>query len=77
MSKRKKIIVLAVMLVLLVATAVLNYTIAVGGKLNEEEPVATGNFFTMYRNERIAARNMEIAYLLKIRSFDTSRVRDA
>lgn len=70
LTKRKKIVVLVVMFALLIATAVLNYTLALGANSNGGDPngdvISTGNFFTSYRNERIASRNEEIAYLDEI-----------
>ena len=70
LTKRKKIVVLVVMFALLAATAVLNYTLALGANANGGTPddgsITTGNFFTNYRSERVAARNEEIAYLDEI-----------
>lgn len=64
MSNKKKILILVGMFALLVVTAVLNYTIAANASKNKDgDTVATGNFFTNYRTERIATRNEEIAYL--------------
>lgn len=63
-SKKKKIIVLSVMMVLLVATGFLNVAI------NNDMPtqatstqVSSANFFTTYRDDRTATRNQEILYL--------------
>ena len=69
LTKRKKIIVLVVMFALLVATAVLNYTLALGASGNgggNVDVISTGNFFTSYRSERLAARNQQIAELNEI-----------
>ena len=61
LTKKKKIIVLSVMLVLLVVTGYLNVvlnngTLPVGGNIN------TGNFFATYRTDRQATRAQEISY---------------
>jgi stage III sporulation protein AH len=61
LTKKKKIIILSVMLVLLVVTGYLNVvlnngTFPVGGNIN------TGNFFATYRTDRQATRNQEISY---------------
>ena len=70
LTKRKKIIVLVVMFALLIATAVLNYTLALGASGNgggvNDDVISTGNFFTSYRSERVASRNQEIAMLDEI-----------
>ncbi len=72
-SKKKKIIVLSVMMVLLVATGFLNVA------LNNSTPVqptsgevSSANFFSTYRSDRQATRNQEILYLDAIISSDTS-----
>ncbi len=72
-SKKKKIIVLSVMMVLLVATGFLNVA------LNNSTPtqptsgeVSTANFFTTYRADRQATRNQEILYLDAIISSETA-----
>lgn len=72
-SKKKKIIVLSVMMVLLVATGFLNLA------LNNNAPsaptstqVSSANFFTTYRQDRQATRNQEILYLDAIISSSTA-----
>ena len=69
LTKRKKIIGLVVMFALLVATAVLNYTLALGASNNtggNDDVISTGNFVTSYRSERLAARNQQMAELDEI-----------
>ena len=69
LTKRKKIIVLVVMFALLVATAELNYTLELGASNNtggNDDVISTGNFFTSYRSERLAARNQQMAELDEI-----------
>ena len=72
-SKKKKIIVLSVMMVLLVATGFLNLA------LNNNTPtqptnsvVTSANFFTSYRAERQATRSQEVLYLDAIISSSTA-----
>ncbi len=72
-SKKKKIIVLSVMMVLLVATGFLNLA------LNNNTPtqptsgeISSANFFTTYRADRQATRNQEILYLDAIISSSTA-----
>ena len=72
-SKKKKIIVLSVMMVLLVATGFLNLA------LNNSTPtqptsgeISSANFFTTYRADRQATRNQEILYLDAIISSETA-----
>jgi len=72
-SKKKKIIVLSVMMVLLVATGFLNLA------LNNNTPtqptnstVTSANFFTSYRAERQATRGQEVLYLDAIISSSTA-----
>jgi len=60
LTKKRKIIILSVMLVLLVVTGYLNVilnngTLPVGG-------INTGNFFATYRTDRQATRAQEISY---------------
>lgn len=76
-SKTKKAIVLSVMVVLLVATGVLNW--ALNDKLTKtDEPAAaagtvTETFFASYRNDREATRESEFLYLdTIIKSEETS-----
>lgn len=62
LTKKKKVIILATMLVLLVITGYLNVvlnngTLGVGGN-----SITTGNFFTTYRTDRQYTRDQEIAY---------------
>ena len=72
-SKKKKIIVLSVMMVLLVATGFLNLA------LNNATPsqptsgeISSANFFSTYRTDRQATRNQEILYLDAIISSSTA-----
>ena len=63
MSKKKKIIILATMFVLLVATGYLNIVLNSGTTTTtNSENVVTGNFFTTYRLDRQSTRDEEMAY---------------
>lgn len=75
LTKRKKIIILSVMAVLLVATGYLNITL--NNKITEQvNTTATtntsANFFQTYRMDRTNTRNQEIAYLDAILANETS-----
>ena len=65
LSKKKKIIILAVMAVLLVATGYLNITLnnRITEQVNTTNNASSGNFFQTYRLDRTNTRNQEIAYL--------------
>lgn len=63
MSKKKKIIILATMFVLLVATGYLNIVLNSGSTMTTTSTnVVTGNFFTTYRTDRQSTRDEEMAY---------------
>ena len=62
MNKKRKIVILSVMFVLLVATGYLN--IVLNGNtatIANSSNVVTGNFFTTYRSDRQSTRDQEIA----------------
>lgn len=63
LTKKKKIFILAGMVLLLAATAFLNFKLAAGADNNDDDIITAGNFFTQYRSERQTTRNQEIAYL--------------
>ena len=65
MTKRKKIIVLSCMIALLAVTAVFNFVLTSPIDLNSGETnvIATSNYFTQYRNERLNSRNEELLQL--------------
>lgn len=65
MTKKKKIIILAGMVMLLVATAVLNIWL-LGDKNPDPEYTDTASFFSSYRIDRETARAKEILYLESI-----------
>ncbi len=72
--RTKKFIVLSVMVVLLVATGVLNW--ALNDRLGSTTPTDTANvtetFFASYRNDREATRESEFLYLDAIITSETS-----
>ena len=75
LTKKKKIIILSVMAVLLVATGYLNITL--NNSISEQVSgtntiVSSGNFFQTYRQDRTNTRNQEIAYLDAILANDAS-----
>lgn len=64
LSKKKKIIILAGMLVLLVTTGVLNVVLnAQAKKPNTDTPVVAGTYFETYRTDRITTRNQTVVFL--------------
>ncbi|HEY8444037.1 MAG TPA: SpoIIIAH-like family protein [Clostridia bacterium] len=63
LSKKKKIIILAGMLVLLIITGVLNVVLNQSTQKNDPTPVAAGNFFDSFRSDRAETRNQTIVYL--------------
>lgn len=65
-ANKKKIIVLVSMILLLVATGVLNYFLNIKGNQNDDEGTVTPTFFQSYRSDREVTREQEIAYLDEI-----------
>ncbi len=65
MTKRKKIIVLSCMIALLAVTAVFNFVLTSPTDLNSGDVnvIATSNYFTQYRSERLNSRNEELLQL--------------
>ncbi|MBR1971532.1 MAG: SpoIIIAH-like family protein [Clostridia bacterium] len=61
MSKKKKIVISVLMVLLLAATAYLN--ILISGMGNGEDTTVSTNFFTEYRTERVSTREQEMLYL--------------
>lgn len=62
LTKKKKIFMLAGMILLLAVTAYLNFALAAKAD-NDDDLIAVGSFFTQYRSERQTTRNQEISYL--------------
>lgn len=63
LSKKRKIFMLAGMILLLAVTAYLNFALAAKADPGGDDYITTGNFFTQYRSERQTTRNQEISYL--------------
>jgi hypothetical protein len=76
LSKKKKIIILAGMLVLLIITGVLNVVLNQSTQKNDPTPVVAGNFFDSFRSDRIETRNQTIVYLDAIISSPASTQED-
>ncbi len=62
MSKTKKIIIMAGLVLLLAVTAVFNFVLA-SASSQPGEDVSAANYFTSYRNERNTTRNEELLQL--------------
>lgn len=64
-SKKKKIIIISVMAVLLVATGVLNVILnnQTSSKTQTVSTVSSANFFSTYRLDRQSTRDQEVLYL--------------
>lgn len=71
-TNKKKIIVLVSLVVLLVATGVLNYFLNLRSLPNDDEGIVTPTFFMSYRQDREATRAEEILYLDGIISSTTA-----
>ena len=76
LSKKKKIFILAGMLVLLVVTGVLNVILNQTAKGDDNTPVVAGSFFENYRSDRIETRNQTIMYLDAIINSEASSEAD-
>lgn len=76
LSKKKKIFILAGMLVLLVITGVLNVFLNQKTKGNDNTPVVAGTFFETYRSDRLETRNQTIVYLDAIINSEASSQED-
>lgn len=60
MTKKKKIIIMASLILLLAVTAVLNVVLVTGKTTAQADAVTTANYFTSFRSERTAKRSEEI-----------------
>lgn len=76
LSKKKKIIILAGMLILLVATGVLNVVLNQTAAKGKDEPIIVGNFFETYRSDRLDTRNQTVVYLDAIINSESSSEAD-
>jgi stage III sporulation protein AH len=76
LTKKKKIFILAGMVVLLVATAWLNIAL-IGNKDTTDDVVDTASFFTSFRLERETTRAQEILYLDSIINHESAEFAEA
>ena len=76
MSKRKKILVLSIMVLVLAVAVVLNFTL-LGNKETDNASTATASFFTTYRATRQSERNQEILYLDSVIAMEGDEFADA
>lgn len=73
MSKKKKILILSCMMILLVATAVVNYIFTTkAAKDNAVDVAASANYFTQYRTRRSSSRNEELLQIEDILSSESA-----
>lgn len=71
-TNKKKIIVLVSLVLLLVATGVLNYFLNLKGIPEDDNGIVTPTFFASYREDREATRAEEILYLDSILASNTA-----
>ena len=76
MSKRKKVLVLSIMVLVLAVAVVLNFTL-LGEEQTEDASTATASFFTTYRETRQSERNQEILYLDSVIAMEGEEFVDA
>ena len=63
MTKKKKIIVLSCMIALLVATAVLNFTLSSSVLKENDDAITTANYFTEIKSTRNSSRSKQLAQI--------------
>ena len=76
MSKRKKVLVLSIMVLVLAVAVVLNFTL-LGEEQTDDASTATASFFTTYRETRQSERNQEILYLDSVIAMEGEEFADA
>ena len=76
MSKRKKVLVLSIMVLVLAIAVVLNFTL-LGEEQTDDASTATASFFTTYRETRQSERNQEILYLGSVIAMEGEEFVDA
>ena len=76
MSKRKKVLVLSIMVLVLAIAVVLNFTL-LGEEQTDDASTATASFFTTYRETRQSERNQEILYLDSVIAMEGEEFVDA
>ena len=76
MSKKKKVLVLSIMVLVRAVAVVLNFTLLNDG-YTDDASTATASFFTTYRETRQSERNQEIMYLDSIIALEGEEYADA
>ena len=76
MSKRKKVLVLSIMVLVLAVAVVLNFTL-LGENQTNDASTATASFFATYRETRQSERNQEILYLDSVIAMEGEEYADA
>ncbi|MBE5748211.1 MAG: SpoIIIAH-like family protein [Clostridiales bacterium] len=76
MSKRKKVLILSIMVLVLAVAVVLNFTL-LGEEQTDDASTATASFFTTYRETRQSERNQEILYLDSVIAMEGEEFVDA
>ncbi|MBR2302546.1 MAG: SpoIIIAH-like family protein [Clostridia bacterium] len=76
MSKRIKVLVLSIMVLVLAIAVVLNFTL-LGEEQTDDASTATASFFTTYRETRQSERNQEILYLDSVIAMEGEEFVDA
>ena len=76
MSKRKKVFVLSIMVLVLAVAVVLNFTL-LGEEKIDDASTATASFFSTYRETRQSERNQEILYLDSVIAMEGEEFVDA
>lgn len=76
MSKRKKVFVLSIMVLVLAVAVVLNFTL-LGEEKTDDASTATASFFSTYRETRQSERNQEILYLDSVIAMEGEEFVDA
>ena len=66
MSKKKKVVILSCMIVLLVATAALNFALSSSISTQADEVTPTANYFTEVRTTRNSSRNKQLEQIDEI-----------
>ena len=77
MSKRKKVLVLSIMVLVLAVAVVLNFTLLGDMQQTDDASTATASFFTTYRETRQSERNQEVLYLDSVIAMEGEEFADA
>ncbi len=77
MSKRKKVLVLSIMVLVLAVAVVLNFTLLGDTQQADDASTATASFFATYRETRQSERNQEVLYLDSVIAMEGAEFADA